>query len=64
MYPCTKECILLYKTNHSFVQKNDLFCTTSQKHHSSKIKTHPREKKPRRIFMKGAYGKFMNNNKC
>ena len=33
-HPCTKECILLYKTINSFVQKKDLFCTRSHKYHS------------------------------
>jgi len=34
VHPCTKECILLYKTINSFVQKKDLFCTRSHKYHS------------------------------
>ena len=40
MYPCTKECILLYKTINSFVQKKDLFCTELHQLPALDIKNH------------------------
>jgi len=27
IFPCTKDCILLYRTIDSFVQKKTIFCT-------------------------------------
>ena len=43
VHPCTKECILLYKTINSFVQKNVLFCTRLHKHPAWEIKSPERD---------------------
>ena len=41
LHACTKECNLLYKTIHSFVQKNELFCTREYKPSANELKHIP-----------------------
>ena len=41
LHSCTKECNLLYKTIHSFVQKNELFCTREYKPLANELKYIP-----------------------